>query len=101
MKKVTQKQFVYTAVEKLRKPYTNKKGEQVNPSGIHTVYSGFNQAFKDYFGADPIKAVNGLIDKGELEGHPAKGGFMIYKPGEMPKGKPTAGKKALKEMELL
>ena len=100
-KKLNKKQFVFRAIEKLRKPYTDKKGNKVNPSGIHTVYSGFNQAFKEYFNDDPIKSVTALVEKGELDGHPTKGGFMIYKPGEMPKAKSSSGTKALKDMELL
>ena len=107
-KQVTKKQFVYKAIDKLRKPYTNKQGKTVKPAGLHVVRDGFNNAFRAYFGenADPIKTVNELIEKGELEGHPVKGGFKIYKPGEMPKSEPKEkkeeqAKKALEKMELL
>jgi len=50
--------------------------------GIHTVYSGVNNAYRQFRGkdADPIAAVNKLIAAGHLAGNPAKGGFTIYLP---------------------
>jgi hypothetical protein len=50
--------------------------------GIHTVYSGVNNAYRQYHGKekDPVAAVNKLIEQGLLCGNPAKGGFTIYLP---------------------
>jgi len=43
-KKISEYDFVVKAIKKLRKPPYK---------GIHSVYSGFNQAFKEYFGTNP------------------------------------------------
>jgi hypothetical protein len=69
MEKLTHEQFATRAVAKLRTG-TYK--------GIHTRFSGFNQAWKEYFGTDPIVGVNELIAERKIMGHPAKGGFTIY-----------------------
>jgi hypothetical protein len=45
-KKLSEHEFVIRAIKKLRKPPYK---------GIHSVYSGFNRAFKDYFNASPVK----------------------------------------------
>lgn len=60
--------------------------------GIHSVYSGFNSAFKEYFGLDTkgaIDAINALVAAGKIQTHFARGGVMLYLPGEMtqPKNK--------------
>lgn len=53
--------------------------------GIHTVFSGFNDAFRAYFeGADPIKALAALEKQGVVQLRPAKKGCMLYVKGEMP-----------------
>ena len=50
--------------------------------GLHTVYSGFNAAWREYYGKenDPIVGVNKLVMEGYLMGNPSKGGFTIYLP---------------------
>jgi len=52
--------------------------------GIHTRYSGFNEAWREYYGTDPIAGVNKLMKAGIIMGHPAKGGFTIYLPEDAP-----------------
>ena len=52
--------------------------------GIHSVYSGFNQAFREYFKEDPIKITQALSNDGKIAIRPVKGGVMIYLPGEAP-----------------
>jgi hypothetical protein len=101
--KMSELQFVLKAIDTLKVPYKDKAtGEMVTPKGLHVRYTGFNDAFKDYFGKDPIPAVNALIEQGKIEGHPIKGGFLIYKKGEMPEAQSgTGGKKALAKMGLL
>jgi hypothetical protein len=54
-------------------------------SGIHSVYSGFNGAFREYFKEDPIKVTQQLASDRKIEIRPVKGGVMIYLPGEAPK----------------
>jgi len=53
--------------------------------GIHSVFTGFNQAFREYFEENPIKVTQDLAGKGKIEIRPVKGGVMIYLPGEAPK----------------
>jgi hypothetical protein len=78
-RRLTEEEFVIQAIKKLRKdPYR----------GIHSVYSGFNEAFRKYFGTNPVEATNRLADGGKIEPRPLKGGVMLYLPGEAPK-RPT------------
>lgn len=79
-KKLTEEEFVVQAIKKLRKePYR----------GIHSVFSGFNEAFRKYFGTNPIEATSRLTTQGKIETRPFKGGVMLFLPGEAPK-RPTA-----------
>ena len=72
-KKLTHEEFTLRAIEKLA-----KEG-RVN---IHTVYSGFNDAFREYFpGANPVDAVKTLFAEGKISFRPAKRGAVIGKPG--------------------
>src|SRR3989304_2157803 len=65
--------FVKKAIVSLRKePY----------KGIHSVYSGFNEAFRAYFNEDPVKWTNQPSSEGALEIRPAGGGIMLYLPDE-------------------
>ena len=74
--KLTEEEFVLQAIRKLRKdPFR----------GIHTVYSGFNEAFRKYFGTNPIEATSRLVAEGKIETRPFKGGMMLFLPGEAPK----------------
>ncbi|HEX9880855.1 MAG TPA: hypothetical protein VGB25_11720 [Candidatus Binatia bacterium] len=86
---LTQAEFVKRAIVKLRKePY----------KGIHSVYSGFNEAFRDYFQDDPIKWTNQLAAEGVIETRPARGGVMLYLPDEAPAR--SSSKDVLKKMGL-
>ena len=75
--KLSEKEFVLRAIPNLR----NGKSK-----GIHTVYSGFNQAFRTYFGAkaDPVKVTTQLGKDGVIFIRPCKGGVMIYLPEDTP-----------------
>jgi len=66
-----------------------------NYKGIHTRFSGFNAAFRKYYGSDPVAAVADLQSRGIIEGHLEKGGAMIYLKGEMPERKVDDGSKTL------
>src|SRR4030042_5334420 len=78
--RLTEEEFVIQAIKKLRKdPYR----------GIHSVYSGFNEAFRKYFGTNPIEATTRLVAEGKIETRPFKGGMMLFLPGEAPK-RPSA-----------
>lgn len=90
---LTPEQFVLRAIETL--PDTSKS------RGIHSVFSGFNEAFREYFpGLDPVEVTTELADAGRVVIKPAKRGVMLYKPGEAPGGasaSATLEKMGLKE----
>ena len=73
--KITEEEFVRRAILKLRGKY----------KGIHTVYSGFNQAFKQYYGKNPIEATQKLAEEGKIGIRPVKGGVIIFLPEDLPK----------------
>ena len=53
-KKLTEEEFVLQAIKKLRKePFR----------GIHSVYSGFNEAFRKYFGTNPVEVTSRLAGR--------------------------------------
>jgi hypothetical protein len=89
--KMSHEEFVKKAIVSLR-----KEGYK----GIHTVYSGFNTAFKKYFeGEDPVKVTNKLAADGKIVIRPVKGGVMLYLPEDAPQTK-DLGDEALKKMGL-
>lgn len=89
--KIGPEEFVKLAIGRLRLE---------NYKGIHSVYSGFNDAFKSYFdGANPVDATGELARLGKIVLRPVKGGVMIYLPGEGPEM--SRGDMALKKMGLL
>jgi len=74
-KKLTEHEFVVRAIKRLRKPPYK---------GIHSVYSGFNQAFKDYFETNPVETTQRLSQEGKIRIRPVKGGVMLYIPEDDP-----------------
>ncbi|HUL23168.1 MAG TPA: hypothetical protein VLZ10_17070 [Thermodesulfobacteriota bacterium] len=100
-RKLTEEEFVVQAIKKLRKePYR----------GIHSVFSGFNEAFRKYFQTNPVEATSKLAAEGRIETRPFKGGVMLFLSGEAPK-RPSAeeiiqlimgsGNEALSEEEFV
>jgi hypothetical protein len=99
-KKLTEEEFILEAIKKLRKePY----------KGIHSVYSGFNEAFRKYFGTNPVDVTSRLAAEGKIEVRPFKGGAMLFLAGEAPKRPSTeeviqlimAGRESLGEEEFV
>jgi len=89
--KLSFEEFVKKAIVSLRKD---------GYKGIHTVYSGFNDAFKKYFeGEDPIKTTTQLAADGKIVIRPVKGGVMLYLPEEAPASR-ARGEDALEKMGL-
>ena len=98
---LTELQFCQRAVLKLRRdPY----------KGIHTVFSGFNSGWKEYFGTDPVAGTRKLAgyvlegdkwvkrNEGQIFLTPAKRGCMIYlNADDVPN---STAKKALATMGL-
>ena len=72
--KLSEEEFIRRAIKKLRGNY----------KGIHTIYSGFNQAFRDYFGTNPIETTQRLAKEGKIHIRPVKGGVIIYLPEDAP-----------------
>lgn len=90
MVRLTEEEFVLRGIRRLRKPpYL----------GIHTVYSGFNQAFKEYFGKNPVEVTQKMAEEGKVVIRPVRGGVMLYLPDEAPKGKESVLQKILSPKE--
>jgi hypothetical protein len=74
--KLSYEEFVRQAIVKLR------TGDY---KGIHTVYSGFNEAFRKYFdGTDPVGITNQLAKEKKIVIRPIRGGVLLYLPEEVP-----------------
>ncbi len=88
--KLSHEEFIKKAILTLRKD---------GYKGIHSVYSGFNEAFKKYFeGENPVDVTNSLSKEGRIVVRPVRGGVMLYLPEDIP-GSSTA-EAALKKMGL-
>ena len=78
-------EFAKTGIVKLRKD---------NFKGIHNVYSGFNEAARNYFGWTKerlIEETNKLVTDGVIEIRSTKEGFTLYLLGEKPTNGNSAG----------
>lgn len=85
---LTPEEFVLKAIERLRVPPYK---------GIHSVFSGFNEAFREYFPLlDPVDFTTQLAKEGKIVIRPAKRGVLLYKTGDVPPT--TTGKDALKKI---
>lgn len=50
--------------------------------GAHVVYSGLNDAIRKVFNVDPRQTLNDLREEGKLVIKTAKGGAIVYLPGD-------------------
>ena len=73
-------EFVRRAVLRLRKG---------TAKSIHTVYSGFNAAWREYYGTDPVEGIKALVDAGVCVTHPTRGGARLYLAEDAPARKPS------------
>lgn len=90
-KRLSPEEFTLLAIKRLSGP---------PHKAIHSVYSGFNTAFRTYFpGLDPVKEVNALAEKGIVSIRPVKGGVLIFA-GKGNTSSEGAAVKALKKMGL-
>ena len=88
--KISYEEFTRRAILKLK---TN------NYKGIHSVYSGFNDAFRKYYaGVNPVDITTQLANEGKIILRPAKGGVILYLPGDV--SQTTKADQALKKMAL-
>ena len=90
MVQISEEEFVRRAIRRLRKPPYH---------GIHTVYSGFNQAFKEHFGKNPVEVTKRMSGEGKVVIRPVRGGVMLYFPEEAPKAKESVLQKILSPEE--
>ena len=88
--RISYMKFIKNAILKLR--------DMKKSNGIHSVYSGFNQAFRSYYNEDPVKVVNDLAEEGIVEIQMRKGGVMLYIAGESPN---VNNNKAGKALEII
>src|SRR4030042_6624037 len=72
---LNEEEFVFRAIKRLRKPPYK---------GIHSVFSGFNQAFKEQFAKNPVEVTNRMAQEGKIVTRPVRGGVMLYLPTEAP-----------------
>lgn len=87
--KLSEVEFFRRAIKKLRGNY----------KGIHSVYSGFNQAFRQYFGTNPIETTQRLAKEGKLSIRPVKGGVILYLPEDAPNSPENVLNKILEDEE--
>ena len=83
---ISEEEFIVRAVKRLRKPPYK---------GIHSVFSGFNQAFKEHFGKTSIEVTQRLAGEGKLVIRPVRGGVMLYLPEDAPQAPKSVLKKIL------
>ncbi len=83
---INEEEFVLRAIMRLRKPPYR---------GIHSVYSGFNQAFKEHYGKSSVELTQKMANEGKIAILPVRGGVMLYLPGEAPQPQKSVLKKIL------
>jgi hypothetical protein len=83
---ISEEEFVFRAIKRLRKPPYR---------GIHSVYSGFNQAFKEHFGKNPVETTQKMAGEGKIAIRPVRGGMMLYLPDEVPQAQKSVLQKIL------
>jgi hypothetical protein len=81
--KLSKEDFVLQAIRRLRKPPYK---------GIHVRYSGFNQAFKEYFNEEAKSTVDKMVAEGKITTRMRRGGPMLYLPDEVPEDIDVLGK---------
>jgi hypothetical protein len=75
--KMSYREFVERAIVALRKP---------GYKGIHVVFSGFNEAFREYYGEDPRLHVDKLVEEGVIVSRPARKGIMMFLASDLDNG---------------
>jgi hypothetical protein len=88
--KMSEEEFVLRAIRRLRKPPYR---------GIHSVYSGFNQAFKEHFAKNPVDVTKRMAEEGKIVTRPVRGGVMLYIPEDAPKPRESVLQKILASEE--
>jgi hypothetical protein len=90
--RLTPAKFTLKAIQTLRKP---------PHKGIHSVFSGFNAAFREYFpDLDPVQTVIELAEKEIIVSRRTRGGALLYIPEETPVQENNTATDVLKKMGL-
>ena len=84
--KISEYEFVVRAIKKLKKPPYK---------GIHSVYGGFDQAFREYFDKDPVEATTTLAQEGKIVTRPVRGGVTLF---NLPEDAPSQSKGVLNKL---
>ncbi|KKL87070.1 hypothetical protein LCGC14_1938350 [marine sediment metagenome] len=85
--KISTEQFFKQAMAEWHKLHPDAKSK-----GIHSVFSGFNESLREYYGFDQaqgIAAMNELVEAGKVVSIPRMKGPMLYLPGDAPSSKLT------------
>ena len=82
---LTKEEFIIQAIKKLR--------DESKSKGIHSRFSGLNEAFKLQFEEESRATTDKMAAEGKLVIIPAKGGVRLYLPEDAPVS--TAGADAL------
>jgi hypothetical protein len=90
----THKTFILAALGK-DSPFRGEDKTGKPYKGVHTRFSGFNEAFRELFGDDPIEATQAAAEEGYIVLRPARGGVTLYLPSDAPVSKAKANLKAL------
>ena len=62
------------------------KAKTPDYKGVHTVFSGLNEALKSYGIADPVAATKAAAEAGKVVTRFARGGAILYLPSDAPEG---------------
>jgi len=84
--KIDEEEFILRAIKRLRRPPYR---------GIHSVYSGFNQAFKEHFGKSSVEVTQRMAQEGKIAIRPVRGGVILYLAEEAPKARESVLQKIL------
>jgi hypothetical protein len=83
-------EFVIKTIKKLSHP---------PDKGIHSVYSGFNHDFRDYFQTDPVEVITRLAHERKIETRTVKGGAKLYLPGDAPSQPKAVSNKSIEDVD--
>ena len=89
--RLSEHEFVIKTIKKLSHPPYK---------GIHSVYSGFNHDFREYFQKDPVEVTTRLAQEGKITTQPGKGGAKLYLPEDAPTGSKVLYNKILAEEDF-
>ena len=85
---MSEHEFVIKTIKKLSHPPYK---------GIHSVYTGFNHDFREYFQKDPVEVTTRLAQEGKIETRTVKGGAKLYQPGDAPSQSKGVPNKSIEE----